>query len=303
MKLTLDPNGWVVHVDQLDVLDVNSTERDQLRTLPYTNLLVVIHNTQPLTIDQYHQFTSGVFDDLNNDLPAKEKIFVEQTNKEIIRVTGKKDAHGEITGLFGMPDDLPWHCNEPGRTADERPDALCLYGVEHTDGSITGFTNSIQALKDLRQATDAPVGLLRSLDQLMCYYNYSGSTDNGPMAADVNYQGRTGFNKFVTQNKSGATGIHWSPMQNPIFYIGKTPVPNAGQQAWFSYLYKFLTQPKYQYAHHWQDYEIIINCQWLSMHARPAFENIENRLLWRAMGYVSPFDGSAIDTGQLELRQ
>ena len=77
MKLTLDPNGWVVHVDQLNVLDVNSTERDQLRTLPYTNLLVVIHNTQPLTIDQYHQFTSGVFDDLNNDLPAKEKIFVE----------------------------------------------------------------------------------------------------------------------------------------------------------------------------------------------------------------------------------
>jgi hypothetical protein len=137
----------------------------------------------------------------------------------------------------------------------------------------------------------------------MVYYNYQGNTDHGPGAFDVNYKGRTGFNKFVTQNKSGATGIHWSPMQYPKFYIGEKQVPDSGQHAWFDYLYKFLTQPKYCYDHHWEDYKIIINCQWLSMHARPAFENIENRLLWRAMGYVSPFDGSAIDTSQFESRQ
>ena len=300
MKLTLDSNGWVVHVDQLNVLNVSSAEHEQLKKLPYTNLLVVIHNTQPLTIDQFHQFTAGLFDNLNNDLPAKENIFVEQTNKEIIRVTGKRDASGEITGLFGMPGELPWHCNEPGRTATERPDALCLYGVEHTQGSVTGFTNSIQALKDLKQATDTPVGLLRCLDRLMCYYDYTGSTDNGPTAIDVNYHGRTGFNKFVTQNKSGAAGIHWSPMQAPKFCIEKNQIPANGQHAWFNYLYKFLTQPKYCYAHQWKDCEIIINCQWLSMHARPAFENIEKRLLWRAMGYIGSFDGSAIDTSQFE---
>ena len=303
MKLTLDPNGWTVHATDLDILNIDDYHRDQLRKLPYTNLLVVLHNTKELALDQFHQFTSGLFDSLNNDLPAKEKVFVEKTNKEIIRVTGKKDDHGEITGLFGMPGNLPWHCNEPGRTASQRPDALCLYGVEHTQGSITGFSNSILALRDLRQATDAPIGLIKSLDQLNCYYDYSGSTDNGPGAADVNYQGRAGLNKFVTQNKSGLQGIHWSPMQRPVFYIGDKLVPEKWQHLWFDYLYKFLTRPEYCYSHHWRDHEIIINCQWLSMHARPAFENIENRLLWRAMGYVSPFDASTVDTGQFAQYQ
>jgi len=290
MNFTLDPNGWVVHADNVDLGNLTASDIQALQRLPYSNLLLVIHNRQPLTLEKYHQFALQSFDGLNNDLPAKEKIFVEGTNKEVIRVTGRKDSSGEMLGLFGMPDDLPWHCNEPGRTASERPDALCLYAVENTAGSVTMFSNSVQALTDLRKVTDAPLGLLDHLDKIYCFYEYQGSTDNGPMANDTNYTGRSGMNKLVNTNKAGLQGIHWSPMQYPKFCIDGSPVSKRQQVLWHHYLLKFLTQTCYTYSHHWQDHEIIVNCQWLSMHARPPFERIADRLLWRIMGYTAPFD-------------
>ena len=195
MKLSIDPNGWVIHIDDLDVFNISRDQAELLKKIPYTNLLTVIHNKSKLTLDQYHHFAQQIFEGLNNDLPAKEKVFVEGTNKEVIRVTGRKDDNGEMLGLFGMKDNLPWHCNEPGRIAHERPDALCLYAVEHTKGSATLFSNSILALKDLRESTNAPAGLLENLDKIYCFYDYQGSTDNGPTASDVNYRGRTGFSK------------------------------------------------------------------------------------------------------------
>ena len=300
MRLSIDPNGWVIHITDFDIFNIDPADANVLKKLPYMNLLTVIHNKEKLTLEQYHHFSQQVFEGLNNDLPAKEKVFVEGTNKEVIRVTGRRDETGDMLGLFGMPELLPWHCNEPGRTAEERPDALCLYAVEHTQGSATLFSNSIAALKDLRSADNVPNGLLENLDKIYCYYNYQGSTDNGPDAADVNYQGRVGFNKLVNYNKSGRQGIHWSPMQYPKFYIDQQPVSKRQQIQWHHFLLEFLTQPKYCYSQNWVDNEIIINCQWLSMHARDPFEHIQDRLLWRIMGYTSKFDSSDVDISTLE---
>jgi len=303
MKTSIDPNGWVIHISDIDLTNVDDQDARDLKRWPYSNLLVVIHNQDALTLEQYHGFAQRVFTGLNNDLPAKQQIFVEGTNREVIRVTGRRDHQGEMLGLFGMPDDLPWHCNEPGRLAQERPDALCLYAVENTSGSITMFSNSVKALEDLRRADDAPRDLLDNLDHIHCYYQYQGSTDNGPQALDVNYVGRAGYNKLVNTNKSGLSGIHWSPMQYPAFCIDQTPVSKRQQVIWYRYLLKFLTDPKYTYAQHWRDHEIIINCQWLSMHARPPFERIEDRLLWRIMGYTDPFDAKSMSTNNLEIYQ
>ena len=289
MKISTDPNGWVIHINDLDILNMTEEQANHFKKLPYSNLLVVIHNKLKLSLEQYHSFAKKVFVGLNNDLPAKDQIFIEGTNKEVIRVTGKENDNGEMIGLFGMPEDLPWHCNEPGRTASERPDALCLYAVEHTAGSTTMFSNSVQALKDMRKATDAPMNLLDNLDKIYCYYEYQGNTDLGLTTKDVNYTGRTGFNKLVNTNKAGLTGIHWSPMQYPKFYVDGNPVGKRQQILWHHYLLKFLTKPEYCFSQNWTDNEIIINCQWLSMHARPSFEKIKDRLLWRIMGYTDSF--------------
>jgi len=82
MKLTIDSNGWVVHATDLDLNHLDNTQSQALKQWPYSNLLVVLHNQKPLTLEQFHQFALKCFDGINNDLPAKDKIFVEGTNKD-----------------------------------------------------------------------------------------------------------------------------------------------------------------------------------------------------------------------------
>jgi hypothetical protein len=89
-------------------------------------------------------------------------------------------------------------------------------------------------------------------------------------------------------------------MQYPKFYIDQQPVSKRQQIQWHHFLLEFLTQPKYCYSQNWVDNEIIINCQWLSMHARDPFEHIQDRLLWRIMGYTSKFDPSDVDISTME---
>ena len=292
MKLKLDANGWTVHATDFDPRSVSSQELEILRTVPYTNVLLVMHDLPSLTPAQYQEFCHGVFESVQNDNPTQEKRFLPGHNREILRVTGRKNEQGEIIGVFGMPEFLPWHCNQPGIPLDQRPDCLTLYSVEHCEGSVTAFTNSVLALQDLRQATDAPDGLVDALDQIEVYYKYVVDLDNA--AEEFDYVGYTGRNKLVVKNKSGQQGILFGNVQSESFWINNQQVPESLYQTWQSYLGKFLTQKKYVYAHRWQNNQMIMNCQVLGQHARLPFASIEKRLLWRIMGRVKSFHGSAL---------
>lgn len=289
MKLHLDPNGWTVHATGLDPRSVSEQEIEILRTVPYTNVLLVIHDLPTLTADQYQEFCHRVFASVQNDNPTQEKRFLPGHNREILRVTGRRNDQGEIMGVFGMPEFLPWHCNQPGIPLDQRPDCLTLYSVEHCEGSVTAFTNSVLALQDLRQATNAPNGLLDALDALEVYYKYSVDLDLN--AEQFDYIGYSGRNRLVVTNKSGQHGILFSNVQTESFWINDAKVPDETYALWRSYLAKFLTQKKYVYAHRWQNNEMIMNCQILGQHARLPFATIDKRLLWRVMGRVPAFDG------------
>jgi hypothetical protein len=292
MKIELDKNGWTVHATELDPRSVTDQELEILRTVPYTNVLLVIHDLPSLTADQYHEFCHKVFESVQNDNPTLEKRFLPGHDREILRVTGRKNEQGEIIGVFGMPEFLPWHCNQPGIPLDQRPDCLTLYSVEHCKGSVTAFTNSVMALQDLRQTTNAPDGLVDALDHIEAYYKYIVDLDQ--KADEFDYVGYTGRNKLVVKNKSNQQGILFGNAQIESFWINNEQVPDYLYQTWQSYLGKFLTQKKYVYAHRWQDNEMIMNCQVLGQHARLPFASIEKRLLWRIMGRVESFDGSAL---------
>lgn len=292
MKLKLDANGWTVHATDFDPRAVSSQELEILRTVPYTNVLLVMHDLPSLTPAQYQEFCHQVFESVQNDNPTQEKRFLPGHNREILRVTGRKNEQGEIIGVFGMSEFLPWHCNQPGIPLDQRPDCLTLYSVEHCEGSVTAFTNSVLALQDLRQATDAPDGLVDALDQIEVYYKYVVDLDNA--AEEFDYIGHTGRNKLVVKNKSGQQGILFGNVQSESFWINNQQVPESLYQTWQSYLGKFLTQKKYAYAHRWQNNQMIMNCQVLGQHARLPFASIEKRLLWRIMGRVKSFHGSAL---------
>lgn len=292
MKLKLDANGWTVHAYGLDPRSVSDQELEILRTVPYTNVLLIMHDLPVLTAEQYQEFCHRVFDSVQNDNPTQEKRFVPGHNREILRVTGRKNEQGEIMGVFGMPEFLPWHCNQPGMPLDQRPDCLTLYSVEHCEGSVTAFTNSVLALQDLRQAVDAPEGLLESLDKIEVFYQYNVDLDLNSYEHD--YVGHTGKNRLVVKNKSGQTGILFGNVQTQSFWINDQQVAGFTYKLWYDFLTKFLTQKKYVYAHRWQNNQMIMNCQVLGQHARLPFATIENRLLWRIMGRVKFFDGSAL---------
>ena len=290
MKLSLDPNGWTVHATGLDPRSITDQQISILRTAPYINVLLIIHDLPTLTTEEYREFSHKVFESVQNDNPTQEKRFLPGHNREILRVTGRRDEQGEIIGVFGMPGFLTWHCNQPGLPLDRRPDCLTLYSVENCEGSVTAFTNSVLALKDLRLDPNAPAGLVNSLDQIEVNYKYNVDLDSD--TEDFDYIGHTGRNKLVVKNKSGCEGILFGNLQSDSFHINDCAVPDETYKIWRSYLGQFLTQKKYVYAHKWKNNEMIMNCQMLGQHARLPFARIEQRLLWRIMGRVPAFDGS-----------
>jgi hypothetical protein len=62
MKLQLDANGWTVHATDLDPRSVTEQDIAILRTLPYTNVLMVIHHLPTLTAEHYQEFSHKVFE-------------------------------------------------------------------------------------------------------------------------------------------------------------------------------------------------------------------------------------------------
>ena len=301
MNLYIDQNGWTVHIDNFDPRIVTQDELELLRTLPYTNVLVAIHDLPALTSEEYQEFCHKVFYQVQNDLSVHDRRFLPGHNREILQVTGRRNESGEIIGIFGMPEFLPWHCNQPGLPFDRRPDCLTLYSVEGCKGSVTAYTNSVLALKDLRVATNAPEGLLENLDKLNVYYSYSIDLDED--TSNTNYNGPQGKHPLVIKNKAGIDGILFSNQTTESFYIDDVKISKEIYQLWHNYLCKFLTQKKYVYGHAWKNNEMTMNCQLLGQHARLPFTKIHERLLWRVMGIVEAFDGTSVNLGELPVYQ
>ena len=49
----------------------------------------------------------------------------------------------------------------------------------------------------------------------------------------------------------------------------------------FEYLKNHILQDKYRYDHHWQDGDVVISEQWLTIHKRHAFDKMHERLMYR----------------------
>ena len=49
----------------------------------------------------------------------------------------------------------------------------------------------------------------------------------------------------------------------------------------FEYLKKHILQDKYRYDHYWEDGDLVISEQWLTIHKRHAFDKMNERLLHR----------------------
>ena len=262
MKYHFHENGWTVIVDE-DIRTLSDEDIKQCGRLSVENMTVVFKN-QNLTPAEEMKFCStiGIVPSI---LSERSKHIALTSN--ILRVTGQKNEHGE-PGLFGHKEPLDWHANQPSNK--QRNPLIWLYGASGTHGSRTSWINNIISYNDLDQETKDEIQDI----EIFCGYK-TGTYSNSTYFKDhVNYENSI---KIVQTNKAGKVGLFFPFLQ--IF--GFKDRSQEDFDRIMSKLTTHILQEKYVYHHDWQDGDVVLSEQWLSIHKRWEFEDMENRVLHR----------------------
>jgi len=189
----------------------------------------------------------------------------------ISRVTGEKNEDGK-PGVAGWKEEMRWHANQCWG-ADRLP-IIWLYAVKGTKGSRTTYNNTILAYNDLDLNTQQEIN------------DYKLVLKRG-MSNHINEDGEWGEKSgtpiydftpnLVQTNIAGRIGLYL-PFLNVHQILGKTVEETSKI---IRPLGEFVIQEKYCYDHDWSDGDIVIAEQWLSIHKRWEFQEIESRMLHR----------------------
>ena len=263
MKTKLDPNGWTVHIDE-DIRFLSDEQIKEVCRLTVSNMVVIFKN-QKLTPEQELNFCRviGKVQDVSGNDRTKH---ISLTNG-ILRVTGEKNDEGE-PGLFGHTSALDWHANQTSNP--DRMPLIWLYGVKGTVGSRTSWMNNILSYQELPEDLKAEVENI----EVFCGYKVGTYSTSTFFVEHVNYDNPI---KLVQTNKAGHKGLYFPFLQ--IF--GFKGYEQDRFEATMKRLIDHCNQEKYIYHHDWQDNDIVISEQWLSIHKRWAFDKMEERVLHR----------------------
>ena len=183
----------------------------------------------------------------------------------ILRVGGD-----EITGkpsLFAHKHDLDWHANQPSNP--KRKELIWLYAYTGTKGSRTSWLNNAWAYEDL------PADMKVKLEDIYVYCGYkAGRYSDTPLFKD--HIDRENKVKLI-RNFGKHKGIFFPFFQ--IFEVIDMP-ENEGQDL-IKYLQDHILNEKYMYHHDWEDTDLNIAEQVVTIHKRWYFEQMGKRILWR----------------------
>ena len=266
MRSSVDSNGWTLTIDE----DIKTLSTDQLHEVAKlcNRHFVVIFRNQDLTIKDQMRIASSIGTvkmDHGRDDAERERILLEPG---VIRVTGELNSKGE-KGLFGHDEELDWHTHHAN--AKKRFPFVWLYSVKGSAGSRTSWINQAMAFNDLS------VNMQKELEGIKYASGYKvGSFSDMAVAKEkINYENPI---NLVHTNIEGKKGLYF-PFQQ-VYDI----VEGATKQQW-NELHTFLkghcTKEKYIYHHDWQDKDLVISEQWLSIHKRWQFDGMKERLLHR----------------------
>lgn len=264
MKISYPFNNWTALVDE----DLNTLSDEDIKTigkLTVSNMCVVFRD-QHLTPDDELRICS-VIGDYHRFPPDGDRNAHIRLNDGILRVTGQKNTDGE-EGLFGHKEALDWHANQASNTS--RMPLIWLYGASGTKGSRTSWINNIASYEGL---SDEMKDKIKDI-KVYCGYKPGRYSNSKFFKEHVN---KDNLINLVQTNKEGKTGLYFPFLQ--IF--GFDGYSEEEYQSIMDELTAHILKPEYAYHHDWEDNDIVISEQWLSIHKRWYFEKMEERVLHR----------------------
>jgi taurine dioxygenase len=255
-------NGWTVIVDG-KIQDLPDNEIIYLGTC-VLNQMVVVFKNQDLTPDEELAFCRKLG---NVQRTTHERTKHISLQDGILRVTGEKNKHGE-EGLFGHVSALDWHANQPSNK--KRMPLIWLYGAKGTKGSRTSWINMIEAYEKM------PKKLKERLKGKKAYFGYkSGKYSTSSFFHE--HVNKENLFPIVMENAAGRKGLYFPFLQ--MFGID-----GMSDDLFFELIgevKEHVLKPEFAYHHDWEDGDVVLSEQWLSIHKRWEFEGMPNRVLHR----------------------
>jgi taurine dioxygenase len=255
-------NGWTVIVDGR-IQDLTDKEILYLGTTVLTQMVVVFKN-QDLTPDDELAFCRKLGKVQSTTHERTKHISLQDG---ILRVTGEKNKHGE-EGLFGHVSALDWHANQPSNK--KRMPLIWLYGVKGTKGSRTSWINMIEAYAKM------PKKLKKQLEGKKAYFGYeSGKYSTSSFFHE--HVNKENLFPIVMKNDVGLEGLYFPFLQ----MFGIDGMEQTEFKDLVNNVKEFVMRPDFAYHHDWEDGDVVLSEQWLSIHKRWEFEGMPNRVLHR----------------------
>lgn len=263
-------NNWVIEISDFDIRTATKEQAFMIGRYILSNMVVVLKN-QDLEPEDEVAFCSkiGKCQFIIDPTKPREGQRTEHlaVGHHILRVTGQKNEKGE-EGLFGHTSALDWHANQASNY--ERDPLIWLYGVEGTAGSKTSWINNIESYNAL------PEEFKKEIQDIQITLGYK-SGSYSPSKFFVEHHSEDKPFQLVHVNDAGYTGLYF-----PFLQIFGMPGKTEEQfKDIMSRLIEHVTQPQFCYDHYWEDGDVVLSEQWLSIHKRWAFDKMEERILHR----------------------
>ena len=195
----------------------------------------------------------------------------------VMRVTGKLKEDGSQTGFFGHDRELDWHCNKASN--QDRHSYVTLYSVYGSKGSKTSWLNMADAYDDLTQEKK---NYYAQMD-VICGHKRGNYSDDPSFVDHINRD----VTWPLVQNKYGRTGLFFPYHQVFEFKHSTHVLSDVDFQREHKYLTRHILNDKYMYHHYWDDGDIVMSDQDITLHKRWYFESMKDRLMWRLAHDVS----------------
>lgn len=177
-------------------------------------------------------------------------------SKLLLRVTAKHNENNK-PGAFCNYEGLPWHSDNPTTSKDRL--LTWLYGAENTNGSETIYCNTDLAFNEL------PTELKALAKTLIAY-----TTNRFIYQTDSDYQ-------LPLYTDCGQNRQCWSfPFTQIKYFEGYTVEESKNI---IETLKEYVLQDQYCYAHKWEDGDLIISNEKITIHKRPAYDKMDQRVL------------------------